>query len=51
MSQFIYFKYALAKQILIYRSMNGDFKNIEDLSKIKGFPVDKAKIIALYLKF
>jgi DNA uptake protein ComE-like DNA-binding protein len=51
LSQFIYFKYALAKQILIYRSMNGDFKNIEDLSKIKGFPVDKAKIIALYLKF
>lgn len=51
LSQFFYFKYALAKQILIYRSMNGDFKNIEDLSKIKGFPVDKAKIIALYLKF
>jgi DNA uptake protein ComE-like DNA-binding protein len=51
LSQFIYFKYALAKHILIYRSMNGDFKNIEDLSKIKGFPVDKAKIIALYLKF
>lgn len=51
LSQFIYFKYALAKQILIYRSMNGDFKNIEDLLKIKGFPVDKAKIIALYLKF
>jgi len=51
LSQFFYFKYPLAKQILIYRSMNGDFKNIEDLSKIKGFPVDKAKIIALYLKF
>jgi DNA uptake protein ComE-like DNA-binding protein len=51
LSQFFYFKYALAKQILIFRSMNGDFKNIEDLSKIKGFPVDKAKIIALYLKF
>ncbi|WP_231891087.1 ComEA family DNA-binding protein [Flavobacterium succinicans] len=51
LSQFFYFKYTLAKQILIYRSMNGDFKNIEDLSKIKGFPVDKAKIIALYLKF
>jgi DNA uptake protein ComE-like DNA-binding protein len=31
--------------------MNGNFKNIEDLSKIKGFPVEKAKIISLYLEF
>ena len=51
LSQFYYFKYALAKEIVTYRSMNGDFKNIEDLTKIKAFPVDKAKIIALYLDF
>lgn len=51
LSQFPYFKYALAKQIVTYRSMNGNFNNIEDLSKIKGFPVEKAKIIALYLEF
>jgi DNA uptake protein ComE-like DNA-binding protein len=51
LSQFPYFKYALAKQIVTYRSMNGNFNNIEDLSKIKGFPVDKAKIISLYLEF
>lgn len=51
LAQFFYFKYPLAKQIVIYRSMNGDIKNIEDLIKIKGFPVEKAKIIALYLKF
>lgn len=50
LSQFPFFKYALAKDIVIYRSMNGDIKN-EDLSKIKGFPVDKIKIIALYLEF
>jgi DNA uptake protein ComE-like DNA-binding protein len=30
----------LAKEI-VYRSMNGDIKNIEDLTKIKGFPVEK----------
>jgi hypothetical protein len=30
--------------------MNGDIKNIEDLT-IKGFPVEKANIIALYLDF
>jgi len=51
LSQFSYFRYNLAKQIITYRSMNGDFKNIEDLSKIKGFPVEKAKIISLYLEF
>jgi hypothetical protein len=30
--------------------MNGDIK-FEDLAKIKGFPLDKIKIIALYLEF
>jgi DNA uptake protein ComE-like DNA-binding protein len=51
LSQFPYFKYPLAKQIITFRSMNGDIKDIEDLIKIKGFPVDKAKIIGLYLDF
>lgn len=51
LSQFSYFRYPLAKEIVTYRSMNGDIANIEDLTKIKGFPVDKAKIIALYLDF
>jgi DNA uptake protein ComE-like DNA-binding protein len=51
LSQFSYFKYTLAKQIVTYRSMNGNINNIEDLSKIKGFPVEKAKIISLYLEF
>jgi competence ComEA-like helix-hairpin-helix protein len=50
-SQFSYFRYALAKEIVTYRSMNGDIKNVEDLTKIKGFPVEKANIIALYLDF
>jgi DNA uptake protein ComE-like DNA-binding protein len=50
-SQFPYFRYALAKQIVIFRSMNGNIKNIEDLTKIKGFPVEKANIIELYLAF
>jgi DNA uptake protein ComE-like DNA-binding protein len=51
LSQFFYFKYDLARQIVKYRSMNGNFENIEDLIKIKGFPVEKAKIIGLYLDF
>ena len=51
LAQFPYFRYVLAKQIITYRSMNGNFKNIEDLAKIKDFPVEKAKIISLYLEF
>lgn len=50
LSNFPFFRYQLAKDIVIYRTMNGDLK-IEDLPKIKGFPVDKIKIIALYLEF
>ncbi|PJE42275.1 MAG: hypothetical protein CUR32_05640 [Flavobacterium sp.] len=50
LSHFPFFKYTLAKEIVVFRSMNGDIKT-EDLSKIKGFPVDKIKIIALYLEF
>ena len=51
LTKFPYFKYALAKEIVTYRSMNSGIKNIDDLTKIKGFPVDKIKIIALYLEF
>ena len=50
LGQFYYFKFPISKNIVTYRSMNGDLK-IEDLSNIKGFPVDKIKIIALYLEF
>lgn len=50
LSQFPFFRYQLAKDIVVFRTMNGDIKT-EDLSKIKGFPVDKIRIIALYLEF
>ena len=51
LSQFPYFNYQLAKQIVTFRSMNGDFKNVDDLTKIKGLSIEKANIIALYLDF
>lgn len=51
LSQFPYFRYPLNKEIITYRSMNGGISKIEDLTKIKGFPVEKIKIIALYLEF
>ena len=50
LGQFPYFRFPVSKNIVTYRSMNGDIK-IEDLTKIKDFPVDKIKIIALYLEF
>lgn len=51
LAQFPYFNYSIAKNIVTYRSMNGDFKNFEDLTKVKQFPVEKLKILALYLEF
>jgi len=47
---FPYFNYTIAKEIVIYISMNKKIKK-EDLSKIKGFPIDKIKFISLYLDF
>lgn len=48
---FPYFKFALAKAIVTYRSMHGDFKENADLTKINGFPAEKLSIIGLYLYF
>ncbi|WP_428224566.1 ComEA family DNA-binding protein [Flavobacterium sp.] len=44
-----YIRYGLAREIILYRSMNGAFQSVDELVKIKGFPVEKLKIIALYL--
>lgn len=51
LAQFPYFNYSIAKNIVTYRSMHGDIKNSEDLTNVKQFPIDKIKIIALYLDF
>jgi DNA uptake protein ComE-like DNA-binding protein len=50
LKQFPYFGNGLAKKIIIYRSMNGDFKDAKNLTNVKDFPADKIQIIALYLK-
>lgn len=50
LAAFPYFSYKLAKSIVTYRSMNGEIRNFEDLTKINEFPVEKIKIIALYLE-
>lgn len=51
LAKFPYFNYALAKEIVVYRTMNNGIKDITDLTKIKGMPNEKIKIIALYLEF
>ena len=51
LAQFPYFRYSLAKQIVTYRSMNGNISSTADLIKINGFPIGRADIIALYLEF
>lgn len=48
---FPYFRYPVSKEIVTYRSMNGEIQNNEDLAEIKGFPFEKIEIIALYLEF
>ena len=45
-----YINTGMAKQILIYRSKQDKPMTIADLEKINGFPLDRLKIIALYLE-
>lgn len=51
LAKFAYFNYSFAKDIVTYRSMNGKIRSIEDLAKINNCPLEKLKIIALYLEF
>ncbi|UGS23083.1 ComEA family DNA-binding protein [Flavobacterium channae] len=51
LAKFPYFNYSLAKEIVIYRTMNGEIKNFDDLTKIKGLPNEKLNLIVLYLDF
>jgi DNA uptake protein ComE-like DNA-binding protein len=51
LSYFPYFNKSLAKAIITRRSMKGRINNIEELLEINDFPIDKQKIIALYLDF
>lgn len=51
LSAFPFLNYSLSREILIYRSMNTKIKDAGDLTKIKGFPIEKVSVIALYLDF
>lgn len=51
LSRFPYFTKDIGRNIITERSMNGKLHKIDDLLRISSFPVDKVKIIALYLEF
>lgn len=51
LSKIPYINYQLSREILIYRSKSDNLLKIEDMKKIKGFPLDKLNIIALYLDY
>ncbi len=44
-----YIDFDLAEKIVEYRELHGNFKKLEDLKNIPGFPVEKYKRIVLYL--
>ena len=46
-----YIDYELAYNIIEYRTLHGGISNIEELTKIEGFPEKKLKLIGLYLQF
>ncbi len=50
LGQFPYFRYPLSKDIVTFRSMNGPMV-LDDLKRVKDFPVEKLDIIAVYLEF
>lgn len=51
LSHFPYFTKNIARAILTRRSMKGKIESFEELLEINDFPVEKKKIIALYLEF
>ncbi len=51
LKMFPYFNYSIAKQIVKYRSMNGDLHSKIDLQQIPNFPIEKIDIISVYLTF
>lgn len=51
LSYFPYFNKSIARAIITQRSMRGTIVNIEELLEINDFPVEKVKIITLYLEF
>ena len=49
-SQLVYLKYAISKEIVAYREKNNRIESFNDLINIEGFPSEKLDIISLYLQ-
>lgn len=50
LSRLVYFSYTIAENVVLYRNANGEFKHLDDLLKIPGYPLNKNERIKLYLK-
>ncbi len=48
-AKLIYLSKAVAYRIVLYREQHGPLENLEELTKIEGFPSDKIDRISLYL--
>jgi len=46
----VYMDYATTKLLFRYRDSVGELKNLEEIKKIQGFPIEKYHRIALYLR-
>lgn len=44
-----YIDYEIAYEIIEQRTLKEGFKSLDELTKVKGFPIDKIEIIKLYL--
>ncbi|MEZ4781200.1 MAG: hypothetical protein R2816_06390 [Flavobacteriaceae bacterium] len=42
--------YELAYEIINQRTLREGYKSLDELTKVKNFPLDKIEIIKLYLK-
>ena len=49
LTELVYFNWALARKIVVYREHHGPFENLDELTKIQDFPGDKIDQIKLYL--
>jgi competence protein ComEA len=44
-----YIDYEIAHNIIEQRTLREGFKTLDELTKVKGFPIKKSEIIRLYL--
>lgn len=49
LAELVYLRWNVAEEIVAYREANGGIRTLNELRKIKDFPIDKIDRIKLYL--